>query len=210
MIKMSEAERSDLRSPESEIDDLVERARGLGQDSAPEALLSWGGRLAGHQHQAVLMAALFDAIGPEVTARLLRLTTFAADRSQSYATEMAETLTAFKTALSAGSTRLSDPEGFADELGRWLLPTELADHEHAHLAANGGLPFSGPAALAQILRDTSFAPGFLTGLAGRVEHFEQSGKVDPQEYYRQMTPSRFDGYQARDIAGLLGDQRRTT
>lgn len=205
---MSEAERSYLDSGGTGIDGLVQQARDLAQDSAPEELLGWGGDLARHQRDAALMAALFDAVGPEETARLLRLTTFAADRSQSYPTEMAETLTALKTALSAGSARLTDPRGFADELGRWLLPTELDDHEHADLAANGGLPLAGPAALAQILRDTSFAPDFLAGLARRVEHFEQSGKVDPVEYYRKMTPSRFDGYQPRDIGGLLGQQQR--
>jgi hypothetical protein len=209
MIKMSEADHRHLASDEGEIDGLAQRARVLGQDSAPEDLLGWGGDLARHQRDAARMAALFDEVGPEETARLLRLTTFAADRSQTYPTEMAETLTAFKTALSAGSTRLTDPRAFADELGRWLLPTELDDHEHADLTANGGLPLAGPAALAQILRDTSFDPEFLAGLAGRVEHFEQSGKVDPGEYYRRMTPSRFDDYQARDIAGLLGEQRRS-
>lgn len=205
---MSEADRTDLGSVGGEIEGLVQQARELGQDSAPEELLGWGGDLARHQRDGARMAALFEQVGPADTARLLRLTTFAADRSQSYATEMAETLTAFKTALSAGSARLTDPRGFADELGRWLLPPELDDHEHAALAANGGLPLAGPAALAQILRDTSFAPDFLAGLAARVEHFEQSGKVDPIEYYRKMTPSRFDGYQPRDIAGLLGQQRR--
>lgn len=198
---------SHLDSGHGEIDTLAEQARDLAQDSDPRDLLSWGDDLSRHQANAPLMGALFDEVGPEETARLLRLTTFAADRSQTYPAELTATLAAFKTALSAGSTMLADARGFADELGRWLLPTELDEDESADLVANGGLPLSGPAALAQILRGTSFGSDFLTGLAERVEHFEQSGKVDPTDYYRRMTPSRFDDYRARDIAGLLVEQR---
>jgi len=189
------------------VDDLAAQARGLSQDSDPKALIAWGSELARHQHDPELSAALFQRLGPEETARLLRLTGFAADRSQTYPGEMEATLDAFKAALAGGSTRMDDAAGFADELGRWLLPTELSDDENAALVANGGLPSTGPAVLAQILRGTSFAPGFVAGLADRVEHFERSGAADPVEYYRLMTPTRFDSYRTRDIAALLAAQR---
>src|SRR5690349_20448559 len=143
MTNVSEADY--LGSGQGEIDTLAKQARDLGQDSDPRDLLGWGDDLARYQADADLMAALFDEVGPERTAQLLRLTTFAADRSQTYPDEMTATLAAIKAALSTGSTRLPDARGFADELARWLLPPELDDDENAHLAANGGLPLSGPA-----------------------------------------------------------------
>lgn len=192
-----------MEMSEGVVDGLAREAKVLRQDSDPKDLITFGTDLAEHQDDPGLMASLFEQLGPEGTALLLRLTTFAADRSQSYPAEMEHTLASLKTALANGSHQLRDAEGFAGELGRWLLPTELSEEENADLVANGGLPLSGPAALAQILRDTSYAPAFLTGLAGRVERFERSGKVDPADYYRSMTPTRFDDYRARDISGLL-------
>jgi hypothetical protein len=189
--------------------DLVATGHRLRQDSAPEELIAWGEDLAQHEQDPRFTAALFHRLGPQVTAGLLRLTTFAADRSQTYAAKMTDTLTAFKTALATASSRLPDAESFAEELARWLLPTELTDREHADLVQHGGLPLSGPSALAQVLCGTSFAQPFLDGLAARVRHFEESGAVDPVGYYRQMTPARFDDYRARDIAGLIDEQRRS-
>jgi hypothetical protein len=189
---------------------LAREAKSLRQDSDPKDLVTFGIELTKYQDDPKPMARLFEQLGPEGTAQLLRLTTFAADRSQSYPTEMEHTLTTLKTALANGSSQLRDAEGFADELGRWLLPTELSDEENADLVAHGGLPLSGPAALAQILRGTSFDADFLTGLAGRVEHFERSGDVDPVDYYKLMTPTRFDDYQTRDISGLLFEQLAPT
>jgi hypothetical protein len=189
------------------VDDLAGQARHLSQDSDPQALIAWGSELVEHQNTPELSAVLFQRLGPEETARLLRLTAFAADRSQSYPDEMEATLDALKTTLASGSTRMDDASDFANELGCWLLPTELSDEENAELVANGGLPLAGLAALAQILRGTSFGPDFLAGLAERVEHFERSGAADPAEYYQLMTPARFDDYQARNISALLAEQR---
>lgn len=191
---------------EGVVNGLAREAKGLRQDSDPKDLVTFGTDLAEHLDDPALMARLFDEVGPEGTAQLLRLATFAADRSQSYPTEMEHTLTVLKTALANASGQLRDAEGFADELGRWLLPTELSEEENAELLANGGLPLSGPAALAQILRGMSFGADFLTGLAERVEHFERSGEVDPVDYYKLMTPTRFDDYQPRDISALLFEQ----
>lgn len=188
------------------VDDLVARAGALSQDSDPEALIAWGSGLARHQHDAAVSAAVFEQLGAEETARLLRLTGFAADRSQTYPEEMEATLEAFKTALASGSSRMDDAAGFASELGRWLLPTELTEEETAGLVANGGLPLTGPAVLAQILRGTTFAPGFLAGLADRIAHFERSGAADPVEYYRLMTPTRVDDYRPWNIAALVSEQ----
>jgi len=189
-------------------DDLARQANGLSQGSEPEELIGWGSGLADHRDAPEQMARLFEQLGPEETARLLRLTGFAADRSQSYATEMVETLVAFKTALAGGSFHMADAEGFANELGRWLLPTELSDEEQRVLRESGGLPLVGPSVLAQILRGTSFDLAFLTGLAERVWSFERSGAVDPAEYYQLMTPARYDDYRTRDVARLIADQLR--
>lgn len=198
----------DLDVSEREVaGDLVARAQALSQDSDPEALIAWGTALARHQHDEAVAAAVFEQLGAEETARLLRLTGFAADRSQTFPEEMEATLDAFKTALASGSARMADAADFASELGRWLLPTELSEEENAGMVANGGLPLTGPAVLAQILRGTTFAPRFLAGLTDRVERFERSGAADPVEYYRLMTPTRFDDYRPRDIAALLADQR---
>lgn len=185
---------------------LAQQARRLSQDSPPTDLIEWGRHLARCQGVPAQMAALFDRLGPQETARLLRLATFAADRSHSFPLEMAETLTTFTTALATGSAGLADPRGFADELARWLLPPELSDDEQEDLLAHGGLPLCGPAALAQLVRGPSFAPDFLAGLADRVAHFEGTGKVDPADYYQHMTPSRYDDYLPHDIADLLFGQ----
>src|SRR5204863_5976500 len=112
------------RVPVKEIlDKLAREAKGLRQDSDPEDLVTFGTDLAKCQDDPELMARLFEQLGPETTAQVLRLTTFAADRSQSYPKEMEHTLGALKTALANGSSQLRDAGGFADELGRWLLPT---------------------------------------------------------------------------------------
>ncbi len=190
------------------IDDLVTRARALSQDSDPESLIAWGAALARYQHDDALSAAVFEQLGAEETARLLRLTGFAADRSQTYPEEMRATLEAFKTALASGSAKMADAADFASELGRWLLPTELTEEENAGLVANGGLPLTGPAVLAQILRGTTLAPGFVAGLADRIAHFERSGAADPVEYYRLMTPTRVDDYRPWNIAALVSQQLR--
>ncbi|MEZ0577905.1 hypothetical protein [Nocardioides sp. MH1] len=188
--------------------DLAGQARSLSQDSQPADLIAWGALLGARKDDQALAAELFEELGPRETARLLRLAGFAADRSQTFPLEMVETLEAMKATIAGGSQRFADARGFADELARWLLPTELTDDEHGQLLGNGGLPLAGPSALAQLLLGTRLHPEFLAGLRERVDHFERSGKVDPLDYYRRTTPARFDDYRPRDISSLLDDQQR--